>query len=236
VIHDWSEHCEDSVHTKLTRAGKVFADGTVPKMTKLNKSERRAIQERYAHEMRTKPQSVRTNNGNMRTKPQSVPPTKPILSSTKAKPSIPKTEGNTLEGREEPTAIGDTLEELGGSDFKAFEIPRPSSRKELAKALAGFHLVSCNTDYGWVTWYETVMARYEEKGCSLWDFEELLRRVWDATDPRTRQAKDLGEFKDPDLWLSKQATKLLKTVGVRWPDFPSDLRRRPASVSGGTRP
>lgn len=39
-IHDWPEHCEDRIHATLARAGKTFGDGTLPKSTKLGKSER----------------------------------------------------------------------------------------------------------------------------------------------------------------------------------------------------
>ena len=40
IVHDWPQHCEDSVHTHLARAGEYFADGTKPKLSKLTKEER----------------------------------------------------------------------------------------------------------------------------------------------------------------------------------------------------
>ena len=40
VIHDWSEHAEDGVHTYLAVRGLTFADGTPPKTRKLNKQQR----------------------------------------------------------------------------------------------------------------------------------------------------------------------------------------------------
>ena len=40
VIHDWYDHAEDSVHSKLARARKFFANGQPPKITGLRKDER----------------------------------------------------------------------------------------------------------------------------------------------------------------------------------------------------
>ncbi|HBF35623.1 TPA: hypothetical protein DDW35_13760, partial [Candidatus Sumerlaeota bacterium] len=35
-IHDWSEHCEDSIHMALARSVELFADGSIPKLTKFS--------------------------------------------------------------------------------------------------------------------------------------------------------------------------------------------------------
>jgi len=48
VIHDWSTHAEDYVHLRLARSGRVFADGAMPKLTRLNATERRKIKRTYA--------------------------------------------------------------------------------------------------------------------------------------------------------------------------------------------
>ena len=46
VVHDWSHHCEDSVHSKLARAGLTFCDGTQPKLHRLTQRERDRIEAR----------------------------------------------------------------------------------------------------------------------------------------------------------------------------------------------
>jgi hypothetical protein len=46
VVHDWADHAEDSVHTRLARAGESFADGRPPRSSRLAKSDRRAHAER----------------------------------------------------------------------------------------------------------------------------------------------------------------------------------------------
>lgn len=43
IVHDWSEHCEDSVHRTLARQRQFFADGTMPSLSKVNSDERGAI-------------------------------------------------------------------------------------------------------------------------------------------------------------------------------------------------
>lgn len=44
VIHDWPEHADDNVHAKLARGLRTFADGTLPKLSKLNKSEKESAE------------------------------------------------------------------------------------------------------------------------------------------------------------------------------------------------
>lgn len=40
IIHDWPEHCEDSVHMALARKRLLFANGTIPKLTRFTQAER----------------------------------------------------------------------------------------------------------------------------------------------------------------------------------------------------
>lgn len=40
IVHDWPEHCEDSIHTSLARSGKLFADGSMPSTSRLNANEK----------------------------------------------------------------------------------------------------------------------------------------------------------------------------------------------------
>lgn len=60
VVHAWAEHCEDSIHMRLARAGMVFADGTIPNQGRLSKKDRKDIpqepqthQKVEKHDMRT---------------------------------------------------------------------------------------------------------------------------------------------------------------------------------------
>ncbi len=49
IVHDWPEHADDGVHLMLARAGKLFADGTVPKVTRLSAKERAACERKLAN-------------------------------------------------------------------------------------------------------------------------------------------------------------------------------------------
>ena len=40
VVHDWPDHCEESVHLKLARKTEHFADGTRPKYRRLTRTEK----------------------------------------------------------------------------------------------------------------------------------------------------------------------------------------------------
>lgn len=67
LVHGWPEHCNDAVHMALARAHKHFADGTVPRTSRLSSKERESIEEWFkAHPVRTESaqqeQTVRTES------------------------------------------------------------------------------------------------------------------------------------------------------------------------------
>lgn len=47
AVHDWDDHCEDSVHMRLVRARLFFVSGHAPKLTRLTGKEREAAHEFY---------------------------------------------------------------------------------------------------------------------------------------------------------------------------------------------
>jgi hypothetical protein len=47
VVHDWPDHCEDSVHNKLARSKKFFASGAAPKLSRLSRAEREETERFY---------------------------------------------------------------------------------------------------------------------------------------------------------------------------------------------
>jgi len=48
VVHDWSDHAEDSVHRKLARAREWFWDGKIPNITRLGIEEKKAAKKYYS--------------------------------------------------------------------------------------------------------------------------------------------------------------------------------------------
>jgi hypothetical protein len=54
LVHDWPDNCEDNVHVWLARAKTRFANGAIPRLTKLSHSERNEIEAHFcAHKART---------------------------------------------------------------------------------------------------------------------------------------------------------------------------------------
>lgn len=45
VVHDWPEHCEDSIHKSLARAGLKFASGKKPSLSRLEVKERERLEQ-----------------------------------------------------------------------------------------------------------------------------------------------------------------------------------------------
>lgn len=54
LIHDWDEHCDDSIHQKLARDVELFANGNRPKLTKLSKDERAQVLSLYERKLSPK--------------------------------------------------------------------------------------------------------------------------------------------------------------------------------------
>jgi hypothetical protein len=46
ICHDWSQHCEDRIDAQLARAGRVYADGAMPRMKKIGAAEKAVLQVR----------------------------------------------------------------------------------------------------------------------------------------------------------------------------------------------
>jgi hypothetical protein len=43
VVHDWHEHADDALDMRLARSGKLYANGSIPRMNKLSRRERDTI-------------------------------------------------------------------------------------------------------------------------------------------------------------------------------------------------
>lgn len=55
MVHDWSEHCEESVHTRLARSREYFADGSRPRLGKLGGAERESAENFYSRGKKKSP-------------------------------------------------------------------------------------------------------------------------------------------------------------------------------------
>jgi len=50
-VHDWHEHCEYGVHTKLARGGRTFANGALPSLRRLPSGEREGVARMYGRKI-----------------------------------------------------------------------------------------------------------------------------------------------------------------------------------------
>lgn len=78
-VHNWHEHANDSVKLRLARAGRYFANGLKPSISKLSKEERERIDALYEHtekqESEQQAHDVRTESAPPKPKP--IPEPKP---------------------------------------------------------------------------------------------------------------------------------------------------------------
>jgi len=80
IIHDWAEHAEDSVHSKIARSKRFFCDGKAPKITGLRKADAEAAATFYANNPAATPAQPVANPSS--TTNQALP--------SQAKPSLTK--------------------------------------------------------------------------------------------------------------------------------------------------
>ena len=48
LVHDWPEHADDAVHRVMARAGRRFADGSIPRLRRLGKKEQSEVRKLFS--------------------------------------------------------------------------------------------------------------------------------------------------------------------------------------------
>lgn len=89
VVHDWSHHCEDSIHSRLFRAIRCFADGTKPLPKNLGKDEKAELERAWDSRG-----DLESTAGDLKSPYHSHSPTN-TLPIPKPKPSPPKSPKGT---------------------------------------------------------------------------------------------------------------------------------------------
>lgn len=121
VVHDWRDHCEDAVHMKLARATEVFADGTVPNMSRLGAQERGLCEQKYQCANAARTANARQTHAVHTALPSQSLPTHPLPSPPLPPPSEPP---EPEEARVSSVPIG-----LGGIGIKPAITWNPTSLK-----------------------------------------------------------------------------------------------------------
>lgn len=87
VVHDWPDHCEDSVHMMLSRKIEHFADGARPSMSRLPKLERDSLDAEYKRLAKPARTRTKTHKNAQDCTALALPEPKPCLSQALPEPS-----------------------------------------------------------------------------------------------------------------------------------------------------
>ena len=119
LVHDWSHHADDSVHSSLYKAVKPFADGTKPKEKSVQKSEQERLRTLWEQfDSGSKPPSTQPAISAAPETDRSEVDTKPVSNRSETAKPIPK-----------PMPIPEPKPEVG-------EDHKPSSRQDAASRAA----------------------------------------------------------------------------------------------------
>ena len=81
IIHDWHEHCDDTVHNHLARRGLFFWNGVKPRITKLSGKERDRIESLYEEASACHAHNIRSESefsSNKCGQPEPLPKPEPL--------------------------------------------------------------------------------------------------------------------------------------------------------------
>ncbi len=241
IVHDWPDHCEDAVHLFLARNVLLFADGTMPRFSRLSKTERPAIEQGFKQLL----QEVSYVNA-------ADAACDSALCAQETQESAARRTACTQEtqqGAEKHTADTDTNVDTcanTNTDANTPKAPRSAQHKRKgARSAAPTHVgevdiggltsaigkrdgpaalaaraVALTGERAWLQWWRKVFSEYEKSGGRLSELEAHVKYAEDCANPQTRKAKDLGELKNPGGYLVKKTTEALVRRHLRWPKFP----------------
>ena len=168
VIHDWSEHAEDSVHSKLARAKAYFWNGKAPKITGLRKADAEAATAHYAmNPVATPVQPVAnpsTTTNPALPNPALPNPTQPCPSKTGAP-----------DGAEDsPAAIADPDEPP--PERKLAVVPKAATPLQMAREEIAMRIWERHPD-GYKSDPQVIEKRLTERTKELPSVEEKIKRM-----------------------------------------------------------
>jgi hypothetical protein len=73
LVHDWHQHADDTVDVKLARSGETYANGSLPRMSKLSKEERDQIYVKNGWENRAHKRAQKRTAGRKKPLPEPEP-------------------------------------------------------------------------------------------------------------------------------------------------------------------
>jgi len=127
IVHDWHLHSEDSVDNRLARAGKYYASGEQPRMTRLNILERTKLCALHGYVMPAGTNRPVSRSPSAQSTPESSPT--PVI-----KTSVPSL-SPVREAVERAFTVYLTMRGLTENDYSLTEDRRKSAEKRLRERL-----------------------------------------------------------------------------------------------------
>jgi hypothetical protein len=199
LVHDWPDHADDTVHRRLARSGQHFADGSLPKLTKLTQAEREAAEGAFLRGRGVSRVSISPGGGPVGAqRAPEVPPVGENISPGGREPCL------ALPYQALPTASVGEGEEQSGKRPETFESVEPYARA----------MVELYPDRPGERGPESVdavkvTAALERVAHHLPPLREFVGRLllWRLSDDWT---KENGRYIPPaDRWVTKKCFKLV---------------------------
>ncbi len=207
LIHDWPEHCADLVHKRLARKAARFADGTMPKLTRLAAKEREEIERKYAAKTPERPACARRTPGGRPLGAIPIPTEPNPAHSNRTQPSRAEPDPVRPENTG-PQPIGEILPDLAARDGAEY-------RRRLFQRIGR----ASGDGAEWRDTWKAVLGELDRLD-GLFFLDEKLHYAEMCADPAQRAAKDLGALKKPGAWLWKQCQQFIEEHGGTMPAMP----------------
>ncbi len=193
-VHDWHEHCEDSVHKKLARGGLLFANNHPPNLNRFSTQEKdRIIKEFYTDE-RTKAHGERTASAQKRTKAHGERTKAHCLGLSLGLSQESSPYPLNEEGKKTPEVSSQNSESGGnkppGQSTAGMELPENSDRVKIWRE--AFKILSAETALARLTYEHVVNAARAFSDVDL---------VEEAKKMATKSRNFVNGIDEPGLWI-----------------------------------
>ncbi len=249
IVHDWAEHCEDSVHNALVKSRAFFADGSIPKLTRIHTKDRAEIERDYKKMMDNPGGDPPSDSGPGN--PQDTPPDSPENPPENSRarnrafprgnaPTDTDTDTDTL-----PIPIPSRTEPGPRDKPKPRPNPEPGGRSDsVGRSDSAISSVSdlsesvLSKHHGTELWRRLRKAADDPEHYRAWWKEvgglmkahdgvgvlfEAVEYVEQCKDPQAREVKGLGTLNKPGAYIANKCKKHLESRGVRLPAKPKEV-------------
>lgn len=147
IVHDWNEHCEDSIHLILARRVEFFANGIRPSLARINKTDRPQLEAAYVVKDRDRRRTAgarNTHGTRIKARAMPEPEPEPCLSLSHARPepcqAAPESEPDSFANAKPCRAGLDGSGDVGAvvEHYRAYHPTARPGDRERAKIRARF--------------------------------------------------------------------------------------------------